>query len=51
MSTTLTTTRRPVLVARWHLVSDARGRARPQMRWTVQAPASSDDAPTMTLAA
>ena len=33
--TTMTQTRRSPLVARWELVTDGRGRTRPEMRWEI----------------
>jgi hypothetical protein len=48
MSTRPTASRRPALVARWELVTDDRGRTRPQMRWEVVA---AQPAPSVTLAA
>jgi hypothetical protein len=52
MSTRQTASRRPALVARWELVTDDRGRTRPQMRWEVAAaPATPSPVPAVTLAA
>jgi hypothetical protein len=53
MTTMTQTTRRSPLVARWELVTDARGRTRPEMRWAVPraGAAASEEAGEHSLAA